>query len=98
MPSRHRFQTKDGRIVTADTPEAFFRELQHTEYLPPADLGRYLDLLQSRIAIMDRRDVDVGIPGTSIAARCYHAFASLLQNGWIHICHGALKCESGPPR
>jgi len=75
----------DGREVVAPSAVAFFEKLRDTEYLPPHDLGRYLDLIRSRGALIFGVDLDVGVRGADIRIRCQRALASLIRHGWVRL-------------
>ena len=85
MPQSRRFVFLDGREVEAASPLGFFEALRRTERIPPADLGRFLDLIYSRAALTFSIALDVGDPRASLDARCRAALASLVQHGWLRI-------------
>ncbi len=78
-----RFSYLDGREVEADSPMALFDRLRQTEYIPPATLDRYLDLIRSRASLGFGLQVDVGETGEELETRCRRALASLVNHGWI---------------
>ncbi len=78
-----RFAFLDGRMVDADSPAALFERLRQQEQVPPATLGRYLDLLQSRASLGFGIRVDVGERTEDIDARCRKALVSLVNHGWL---------------
>jgi hypothetical protein len=82
------FTFHDGREVTASSPVHLFEKLKQQEYLPPAELGRYLDLLRSRAALAFGIDLDVGGHDLDIVARCQQALASLVAHGWVRLRRG----------
>jgi hypothetical protein len=75
----------DGREVEAPSAVAFFERLRETEHLPPQDLGRYLDLIRSRGALIFGVDLDVGTKGADIRIRCQRALGSLIRHGWVRL-------------
>jgi hypothetical protein len=75
----------DGREVVGASPCAVIEALRSGEPCAPEHLGRYLDLLHSRYAIAFGVDLDVGVSGTSLDARCHLALASLLRHGWLRV-------------
>ena len=85
MPQSRRFVFLDGREVEAASPLGFFEALRRTERIPPADLGRYLDLLQSRGTLFYGIELDVGDRAWEISTRCHTALASLMSNGWVRV-------------
>jgi len=78
-----RFSYLDGREVEADSAVTLFDRLRQTEYVPPASVDRYLDLIRSRASLGFGIRVDVGETGEELEARCRRALASLLNHGWI---------------
>jgi hypothetical protein len=75
----------DGREILACSPVEVFERLRDREHVPPAELGRYLDLLRSRGAIGFGVDLDVGLPDQGIERRCERAMASLMNHGWLRM-------------
>lgn len=74
----------------------FFADLRENEWDPPADLGRYLDLLHSRAQLIFRVDLDVGFAGESVIRRCRRALRSLMKRGWVRIARGREVVCLGP--
>jgi hypothetical protein len=85
-PKQFRFM--DGREVEAGSAVTFFERLRDTECLPPHDLGRYLDLIRSRGALIFGVDLDVGMKGGDIHLRCQRALVSLIRHGWVRLREG----------
>jgi hypothetical protein len=75
----------DGREICAAAAREFFERLREGEAMPPADLGRYLDLLHSRGMLALGIDLDVGPPTAEIGDRCQRAIASMISHGWIRV-------------
>jgi hypothetical protein len=74
----------------------FFMDLRDNEWDPPADLGRYLDLLRSRAMLIFGADIDVGFAGESVIRRCRRALRSLMLRGWVRIASGRELVCLGP--
>jgi hypothetical protein len=75
----------DGREIVASSPRQVFEALREGESTAPEDLGRYLDLLYGRGALMFSISLEVGSPSAALDARCKQALASLIQHGWLRI-------------
>ena len=95
MGRTRRFTLLTGQDIDADSAVSFFQALRLTETVPPPDLPRYLDLIRSRGALGFGVDLDVGIPGTDISARCRQALASLIRHGWVRL--GSRGVRTGGP-
>lgn len=85
MGLKHRFIYVDGREIEAGSAMEFFEKLREGETLPPADLGRYLDLIHSRGLLGFGVNLDLGARGGEIASRCQRALASLINHGWVRL-------------
>jgi len=88
MSHARRFTLMDGREICASSAEEFFERLREGEALPPADMGRYLDLLHSRGFLVLGVEIDVGTRSLEIHKRCERAMASLINHGWVRVSDG----------
>jgi len=79
------FVYMDGREVVASSPRQVFEALREGDTSAPDDLGRYLDLLYGRGALMFSINLEVGSPSAELDGRCRQALASLIQHGWLRI-------------
>lgn len=90
-----RLQSLDGQQIDADSAVGMFEQLRAGEYLPPEDLGRYLDLLRSRACLAFGVDLDVGSAAMPLRQRCWRALISLVDSGWLRILDDRLT-GAGP--
>ena len=88
MLQARQFSFIDGREIEATSAVSFFEKLRDGECVPPHDLGRYLDLIRSRGALIFGVDLDVGFRGADIRIRCQRALASLISHGWVRLREG----------
>jgi len=75
----------DGREIQGSSPREVLESLRGGEATPPADLGRFLDLIYTRAALTFSISIDVGDPQANIDTRCRVALASLIQHGWLRV-------------
>jgi hypothetical protein len=61
----------------------FIEDLRQSEYDPPSEVGRYLDLLRSRAKLIFDAELDTGWPGMSDVERCQRAVLSLMRHRWF---------------
>ncbi len=86
----------DGREVEGSSPRGVLEALRDGDAAaPPHDLGRFLDLVSSRGALMFSVTLEVGEPGADLDGRCRQALASLIQHGWLRVKKSKV---SWPPR
>jgi hypothetical protein len=75
----------DGREIQGSSTREVLESLRGGEAAPPADLGRFLDLIYTRAALTFSISIDVGDPRANVDARCRVALVSLIQHGWLRI-------------
>lgn len=78
-----RFRYFDGRVVEGWTAAGILEALRIAETIPPKSLERFLDLLFSRGSIAFGVEIEVGVRGEAIEARCARALDSLIVHGLL---------------
>jgi hypothetical protein len=91
------FVSMDGSEIEGASPREVMEALRAQEEAAPGDLGRYLDLLQTRGELMLGILLDVGRREETIDARCRQTVASLIRHGWLRV-KAAPAIPVWPPR